>query len=659
MSKSIFRTMALTNIRGNRRFYVPFLLTIVMTAAMFYSMCSIGKNPVITEHGAVKDTLEFGVYIIGIFAVIFIFYTNSFLMKRRKRELGLYHILGLEKRHITGVLFWETLFLAAVGIGGGLALGILLDRLMFLGILKVFRFSVSVPYQIYPSAVGRTAALFAVIFLLIFFSNVRSVRRVSAIELLKSENAGEREPKTRWVLAVLGAVCTGTGYYMAITVDNVQAALTSLFIAVLLVMVGTYCLFMAGSIAVLKRLKKNRAYYYRTNHFVAVSGLIYRMKQNAVGLANIAILSTGVLLIISTTVCLYAGMDDIIRDRFPTEISLTNSDGTQEEHSAIEQNVQEVSEELGIKVQNYRAYQEINITFLKKENELSAEIDSGAVISMNDVLPVTFITAQTYEELTGEKLTLQGNQVALFHSRDMLSETFRIMGEEYQTAAELETFPVSNKMQNVAPDWMNIVVSNDEVLQRIYLAQKEAYETPSSMVFEVEFDAGGTQEESAAFYHRLEEKLQADSRITNYNSDSRTLARDDLYQLYGGILFLGIYLGTLFLMATVLIIYYKQIIEGYEDQNRYVILKKVGMDKKEVKRSIRSQILILFFLPLGTALLHCLAAFRLMTKILQAFYMNNILLFAGVTAAVAAIFTLVYILVYSITAKSYYHIVNA
>ncbi|MDO5538505.1 MAG: ABC transporter permease [Eubacteriales bacterium] len=659
MSRVLFRRMALTNIRRNRKFYVPFLLTIMVTAAMFYNMCSVSKNPVLTEHGSVKAMLNFGVYIIGIFAVIFIFYTNSFLMKRRKREFGLYHILGLEKKHIADVLAWENVFLALTGITGGVALGILLDKLMFLTILKIFHFPVSIPWEIYPAAVKNTVMVFGTVFIVIFISDIRSIGKSSAIELLRSENTGEREPKTRLLLVGPGLICVAGGYYIAITVDNVQAAISLLFVAVLLVMAGTYCLFLAGSIAILKMLKKKKSYYYKTNHFVAVSGLIYRMKQNAVGLANICILSTGVLLVISTTVSMYAGMDDIVQGRFPRKISVTSYGSTEDESREIEQIAEQTSEELGIEITQCESWQDISISFVLKDNELSIDVNAAdAILNMNDIAAVTIITAETYEKLGGEHLNLQGNEVAVYQGKGKLEETFQMLGEEYQIVKELEEFPISNKMQNIVPVWINMVISGRDVWEQIDRAQKAACDLPGEAEYHVDFDVEGTEKEEEQFCECFFAKLQENTKIGQFYSGCRSQFRKSAFQMYGGMLFLGIYLGTLFLMVTVLIIYYKQISEGYEDRNRYVIMKKVGMDKREVKHSIKSQILILFFMPLCTALVHCLAAFHLMTKILQAFYMTNVALFAGVTAAVAGVFTLVYILVYGITARSYYHIVS-
>lgn len=649
MSRKVFRKMALTNIRGNRKFYRPFFFMVLMMTAMFYNMCSISRNPVIAKDGAVEYLLKFGVYVIGLFAAIFIFYTNSFLIKRRKKELGLYYVLGMEKKHIASVLAWETCFLAFFGIGGGVVFGLLLGRLMFLIILKIFRFPVTIPYHICSPAIGSTLILFAAIFLLVFLSNVCSVRKASAMELLKSRNVGEREPRIRWLLVILGLFGIGSGYYIANTVNNVQSAISLLFVAVLLVMAGTYCLFMAVSIAILKILKKNKSYYYKTNHFVAVSGMIYRMKQNAVGLANICVLSTGVLLVISTTLSMYAGMDGIVKNRFPREIHIEGKDSSPEQNEEILKEIQETAGELGVKVENESEYACLNVTAVLKQNELSS--DSDGVISMDDIASVTLIDADTYENLTGEHLDLRENEVALYHEQGALKGGFRMLDREYLAAEKLKSYPVANKMQNVVSNWINMVVSSREVLEQIA-------GRPDAIERNIYFDVNGTEEQIKEYYKKLIDNLSENNVITNYRSECREDFRESSFQLYGSMLFLGTYLGMLFLMVTVLIIYYKQISEGYEDRERYAIMKKVGMDKREVRRSISSQLLILFFLPLGTALIHCTAAFHLMQSILKGFYMSNAGMFAAVTAAVAGVFTVVYICVYAVTARSYYHIVN-
>lgn len=656
MRKNIFRAMAVTNIRKNHRFYVPYLLTVILTAAMFCNMCSISQNSAFTKNTSVNMVLGFGVDIIAVFSVVFIFYTNSFLMKRRKKELGLYHILGLEKRHIARILVWETVILAAVGILGGIAVGTLLDRLMFLVILKIYHYPVSVSYQVQPFAMRTTAVLFIGIFLLVLVWNIYQIRKSSAIELLKSQNTGEREPKAKWVLAIAGLLCMGIGYYLAITTDTVVSALGVFLIAVLLVIFGTYSLFLAGSIAFLKLLKKNKTYYYRTSHFVAVSGMLYRMKQNAVGLANICVLSTGVLLVISTTVSIYAGMKDIVIRRFPTEIHVEYDDSNDEENEELEKLISRIAKERNTELVNYRSYKKMEVT-ASMDGDRMGEEKPEAISDLEKMAAVSVITADTYEKLTGKKLSLQKKEVAVNSKKKEIPREFSLFGETYETVADLQDFPIRNSFEHVIPHWFNLVVSSEEELTEIYQHQEAFYEDAASKVdFHVYFDAGG-EEESKDFFEQLKNTLHEEERKLPY-MECRYLAQDEMYVTYGSMLFLGMYLGVLFLMATVLIIYYKQIIEGYEDRERYVIMRKVGMEKREVRRSIKSQILILFFMPLAMALIHCLAAFPLMSRILQGFNMYNVGLYGTVTAAVAAVFTAGYICVYALTARTYYHIVS-
>lgn len=648
--------MARTNMRNSRKFYLPYLLTIILTVAMYCNMCSVSINSAFTQEAAAEVILQFGTVVVAIFSVIFIFYTNSFLIKRRKQELGLYHILGLEKRHVARILAWEVFYIAFAGILGGIAAGLLIDRLMFLIILKIVDYASGVSYRIEPKVFSQTATVFAGIFILVFLYDVISIRRSSAIELLGSRRAGEKEPKARWLIVLAGFGCLGYGYYLANTVETIPTALNVLFFAVVLVMIGTYCLFLCGSVAILKFLRRRKGYYYRTNHFVAVSGLIYRMKQNAVGFANICILSTGVLLVVSTTVCLYAGMNDMVRTRYPKELNLSMNHAGEQDVAQVEKTIQKTAEKLGIAVNDLLVYDHLDVSFLLKENELSADMDGSGMISFDNVAAASFFTADTYAHMTGEKLALSDREVAVYHLPKELSGEFRILGETYTVAAELDDFPVKNEMEHIIKNWMQIVVKDEAALADIFRAQQEQYDMASEMEMNAEWNVDNGAEAADQLSGAL---IEAFSKTAgNLNVTSRYWFSDGLKSMNGSMLFLGIYLGVLFLTVTVLIIYYKQIIEGYEDRERFVIMQKVGMDRKDVKRAIRSQILILFYLPLGTALVHCVAAFHLMLKIMEAFYMNNARLFAGVTAVVAGIFSIGYVMVFVITSRAYYQIVS-
>lgn len=659
MRKTLFRRMALTNIRNNRKFYLPYLLTMMLAVAMFCNMCSVSENPAFTQEPAAKSILQFGTVVVGLFSLIFIFYTNSFLMKRRRQELGLYHILGLEKRHVARILAWEVFDLACIGTLGGIAAGVLLDRLLFLIILKMVHYAQHVAYRIDPGALTRTAFTFAGIFVLVFLYDVWSVSRASAVELLASRHAGEREPRARWLIVAAGLVCLALGYYFANTVETISSALTILFFAVLLVIAGTYCLFLCGSIAILKFVRARKNYYYRPHHFVAVSGLLYRMKQNAVGLANICILSTGVLLVVSTTVCLYAGMQDRVTIRYPKEISLSAYNIADGDAGRILEKISRTEETLGMPARDLLAYEHLDVAFLLRDGELCTDQSQPGAAFGDDVTAVSFFTADTYAQMTGEKLVLSDREAAVFHCPEAIREQFRIFGETYTVVREFDDFPVRNEMEHILKNWMQVVVRDEEALAKIFRAQEEAYEIAGAMQFDVQWNVDGGEENANAFSDALLAAF-SDKERSAYNLavTSRYWFRDGIRVMNGSMLFLGIYLGVLFLTATVLIIYYKQIIEGYEDRGRFAIMQKVGMDRREVRRAIRSQIRILFYLPLGTALIHCAAAFHLMRKILEAFYMDNARLFAGVTAIAAGFFSIGYVLVFALTSRAYYQIVS-
>lgn len=659
MRKGFFPRLALSGIRKNRSIYYPYILTAVLTTAMMYIIGSLQQ--ISTDYsGTLAFSLQLGIVVTSVFSVVFLFYTNSFLMRRRKKEFGLYNILGMEKRHLARLIFWETALMLAVSLTLGLAVGVLLDKLMHLVLSRLVGQAVSLTFAVSPGSMRYTAALISITFALILLNSVRQVYVARPVELLRSAEVGEREPKARWLLGLLGLISLGTGYWLSATVKDAGMMILFFFVAVLLVIAGTYLLFTSGSITLLKALRKNRRYYYKPDHFISVSGMIYRMKQNAVGLANICILSTGVLLVLSTTVSLYAGMKDIADTRFPTELAFTFYESSPQQNAAMEKMVEETAAELDVSFENYQAYQSLSVTFLKRENELlpDSAVEDRASVSYDDLAAVTFISAETYARMTGGTLSLADNETAVYHAKGTLADSFRLMGEEFTIAADLDEFPVSNMMANTVPCWFCIVVSSDERLAEIDRLQKETFDYSSDMQYKIQFDVSGGEEEASALYDHILSKLEEAEGVPRYLTESRYEFRQSSYLMYGSMLFLGIYLGSLFLMATVLIIYYKQIIEGYEDRGRYEIMKKVGMDKREIKRSIKSQILILFFLPLGTALIHCVVAFPLMRQILQAFYMNNTLLFAGVTAVVAGIFSICYVCVYSITARSYYHIVS-
>ena len=662
--KSLYLRLAAGNIKNNRRFYLPFLLTAVMTVACFFILSSVGLSQTLPGGQTVILVMRFGVIVVAIFSVIFLYYTNSFLIKRRKKELGLYNILGMEKRHIAKVMLWETLFSALIAIGGGLIAGILLDRLMFLLLLNLIHFDVGMAYALQPAVIALTAALFGGIFVLLLLSNLAQVVIAKPIELLRGGNVGEKEPRTRWLLVVIGVLTLGIGYYIALTTTQIVMAVGVFFIAVILVIIGTYCLFLAGSIAVLKLLKKRKNYYYKANHFISVSGMLYRMKQNAVGLANICILSTMVLVTVACTVSLYAGLNDVIETSYPHDISASFFAPTEQCRAEVEDMIAETEQETGISAENYILYPALTGNWLMDGSEVVAPSAGGEQNVDLNYGYFCMMTAADWEALTGRHYELSGHEVALGEVSGALPDRFTVMGEEFSVKDRFTDVPADGPLSNfVADNIFYIVVPDNDML--IHLNQ--LYDSNSSEetlpTMRLSLDIGGTEEQNKAFTDGFVSRLTAPSGASasfdglGYNTKSGNL--EMIYSLYGGFLFLGILLGILFLMATVLIIYYKQIIEGYDDRARFEILQKVGMDKKLIAASVRSQILTMFLLPLGVAALHLAMAFPLLTRVLKAMMLDNTPLFLTCTLATFGAFAAVYLIVYAFTSRVYYRIVSS
>lgn len=654
MNSLFFPKLAFTNLRKNKSTYLPYLLSGIFSEAAFYVMQSIASNPGIQEMpgaAVLQSILGLGTVVIGIFCVILLFYTNSFLFKRRKKELGLYSILGLQKRHIGLTLFYETLYTAIITIGGGLLFGILFSKAVFLLLLNLLNFPVTLAFSISPSVLASSAGLFAVIFLLILAANTMRVRLVNPIELLRGGQAGEKEPKTNWPLTIVGILMLGLGYGIALTVKSPLDALTLFFVAVIAVIIGTYCLFVAGSITLLKALKRNPKFYYKPEHFISVSGMLYRMKQNAVGLGNICILSTMVLVVVSTTVCLYLGQENTLRNRYPADISLTASDEdySPEEIDAI---LTDVAQKSGVTLTNRMDYRSLT-TFAMEEDD---GFDSSEASMQSSEMPVQFelIPLEDYNRLTGENKTLTPGEV-LFYGGDWKPDgnTLRLNDRQYAVKEILTSFPL--KLSQYMSDMKScfLVLNSVSSVQELYLDTANEPSESFQMHLYV-CDTEGTEEQQTAFAQDLGEALDG----TDIYYQNRALNTQEWYSMYGGFLFLGIFLGILFFMATALIIYYKQISEGYDDHARFQIMQKVGMSRKEVKKTIHQQILTVFFLPIVVAVIHMAFAFRVIVKLLSIFYLTDVGLFLLCTVGVVLAFFIIYAVVYSLTARTYYRLVE-
>lgn len=661
MNSSLYRKLALTNIKNNRKTYIPYVLTAILTVMMFYMMISMTKNNSVGD-GSLQVCLVYASWVIAIFAVIFLFYTNSFLIKRRKKELGLYNILGMEKRHVAKMLAIETIIIAAVSISVGLVFGMVFSKLMYLILLKIIRFDINMEFEIPMDAVLLVLILFGAIFFLTLSYNLMQVKLANPIELLRGTSQGEREPKVKWLLTIFGVITLGAGYYIAQTTESPLSALGWFFIAVICVILGTYALFTAGSIALLKMLRSNRKYYYKTKHFTSVSGMIYRMKQNAAGLANICILSTMVLVMVSTTISLYAGMKDILASRFPKEYSVTNYMATEESANAIDRIIEEEMQDNGAKIDSELQYF-IGSIAVKLNNGVFETRNEGLTYE-KDVQQISFLTEADYNQMEGTKVNLTEDEVLLFDvSGTYGKDSIQINNRSFRVLEELKGMELQKKNNSSIVEEYYLVVKNQDIVQSVLneayagsTMQEDVLARIANRMYIHSFDLKGTkrQQEQAAevINARMVQEVPAVS------CESRTLSEGSFYILYGGLLFIGIYLGTMFLMATVLIIYYKQISEGYEDKERFQIMQKVGMSKREVKQSIRSQILMVFFLPLIMAVLHIVVSFKVVTKLLAVLNLVNIPLFLTCTVITVFVFIIFYTIVFVVTAREYYKIVN-
>ena len=670
MNSNIYGKLAVTNLKNNGKSYLPYVLASAFSVMMYFILDNLYRNRSLVEKGSpLAIMLSYAAAVLLIFSVIFLFYINSFLIKRRKKELGIYNILGMEKGHLAKMLFLESVMTTAASIIGGILAGILFGKLVYLILLKILHMGGKIEYRVSLASAGMTTILFGVIFILIFLYNLLQMKISNPIELLRGGNTGEREPKTKWIMTIIGIFCLAGGYYIALTTKEPLSALGKFFVAVILVIVGTYFLFMAGSIAFLKILRNKKSYYYKMKHFTAVSGMIYRMKQNAVGLANICILSTMVLVMVSMTVSLYGGMNDVIATRFPYEAKITGSGIDQNEEEQIEEIVNDIT------VKNHTDSTS-QIRFHKGEfttvyNDKAKKFDMMAAGNYTDsnVSELVMIPLSDYNQTEGKNVKLNEKEILLYHRNHKNSDTenkkdkevIQLGNSSYTVAAEVDSLTIAKADATNTVDGWYVVVKDSSIItshlkevyesSNIYDELKEYY---GKIQYSYSFNLNGSSENRIKTEKSIQEQLQKD--FTQCSIESRELSRKNFYELYGGFLFIGIFLGIIFLMATTLIIYYKQISEGYDDRERYQIMMKVGMSRQEVKQSIKSQVLLVFFLPLITAVVHLAFAFRIITKLLSVLNLTNVSLFFMCTVGTVAVFVIIYTVIYIITAREYYKI---
>ena len=664
MNSSIYSRLAVTNLKNNRKTYVPYILTAALTVMMYYIIDALTRNDSVGR-GSLWEILSMSTVVIRVFSVILLFYTNSFLMKRRKKEVGMYNILGMGKVHIAKMFLVEMLITAFVSIGAGIAGGILFGKVMWLLLLKILHYDVNMDFAVSGTAAVYTLVLFAAIFALTLAYNLWQIKLANPVELLRGGSEGEREPKTKWVLAVTGIALVGYGYFVALTTESPMKAIQLFFVAVVCVVLGTYALFVAASIALLKILKKRKNFYYQSKYFTAVSGMIYRMKQNAVGLANICILSTMVLVMISTTICMYMGMDDILTTRYPREFEVTSFYPDKETEEKILRIIEEEAEKAGVEEKDVMAYHSGGAATVKKEGAFNIAVDEDVYSGSEDVYELVMIPAEDYNALEGKDISLGDGEILLYNpdaDSEKIGGTVKIQGEAYKVVEELDTFSLEEKNSSRVINGYYVIMKDEELIQEFLnkayqMLSKEYSQLDEIKVsYKVCLDFEGTKEDCRKAEAAIKKRIKEE--VPQAYCDGREIEQESFYAVYGGLLFIGLYLGSMFLMATVLIIYYKQISEGYDDKERYQIMQKVGMSKREVKRSIRSQVLMVFFLPLAAAVVHIAVGFKVITKLLAVLNMVNVPLFLTCTVATVGVFAVFYAIVFGVTAREYYRIVG-
>lgn len=673
MKKGIYSRLALTGIKKNKKLYIPYILTCIGMVMMFYIITFLSSSDMMMNYPGgetMRGILGFGVYVIGFFAVIFLFYTNSFLVRRRKKEFGLYNILGMGKRNIARVMLWETLFIGAFSIVLGMALGVLFSKLAELVMVNIMSKDVTFGVTIDYKAIYYTVVLFAVIFFLILLNSLRQVHLSNPIALLHSENAGEKPPKANWFFAVLGVLILGCAYYLAVTIKDPVTTLAAFFFAVIMVIVATYLIFISGSVAFCKILQKKKNYYYKTNHFVSVSSMSYRMKRNGAGLASICILCTMVLVMISSTVCLYLGKEDSLRERYPRNINVTitsqiYSDLISQDANSIAKMSIETAENMGYKPVNAIDYTMLSFVSYIRDGEIVFDDgENGFNYATSDLWQIFIVSLDDYNRLTGSQENLNEDEVMIYTSKDMdyNYDVLKIKGQE----------PLNIK--KVVTDFENNGVDTMQIIPALYIFVPDL-ELQTEMISEqsentigninrfVGYDLDATDQQQTDVFDEIYDWLRT-SQIENADSSMYVYVEGsaneklEFFGLYGGLFFLGIILGIVFIFAAVLIMYYKQVSEGYEDQSRFEIMQKVGMTKREIKKSINSQMLTVFFMPLIASGVHLAFAFPMIYKMLILFGLVNKVFLIMVTVGCFLLFALLYMLVYKITSRAYYSIVS-
>ena len=655
--------LAISNLIKNRKLYYPFALSVILAVTISYLFYSLAFNPKIVDlrgASAIQFTLQLGLVVVTLASAIIVLYANSFVMKNRSKELGVYGMLGLEKRHLIGMTFKELLIFGLVTVTAGIGIGALFDNLIFALLLKLAKMKVELVATFQWSVVLSILLVFGFIFLVIVFLNAVRIIRMDALQLSREKAKGEKKGRFLVLQTLVGLITLGGGYYLAQSVKDPVSAVLTFFIAVMLVIFATYLLFNAGITVFLQLLKKNKRYYYQPNNLISVSNLIFRMKKNAVGLATIAILSTMVLVTMSAATSIYNGSENIKKLMYPHDFDVK---GQNVEVEDLDKLLTQYASEKNLTISNKDVLSYASFGLSSQDGTKLTTFEKG----QNNVMPKTVFLVfdqKDYEKMTGQKLNLTGNEVGLWAKNDQLKgqKAFSLNNQEYRIKEEIQQDFIINHVSNqyvlllsdynylVVPDLQSFLdkYQDSAIYTQLYGGMDVTASQEEQLKLSDDFDE---------YVNNFSHNLQSEDGMV-YNGATRSDAIAEMNALFGGILFIGIFLSIIFMVGTVLVIYYKQISEGYEDRERFVILQKVGLDQKQIKQTINKQVLTVFFLPVIFAFLHLAFAYHMLSLILKVIGVVDTAMMLSVTLSICGIFALIYVLIFMITSRSYRKIIQ-
>lgn len=675
MKRGFYIKIAWEGIRKNRQLYFPYILTGIIMTMMSYIVFFLSSTEGLVHMkggGTLRIFLPIVSLVVALFSLGFMFYSNSFLIRQRYREFGLYNVLGMDKGNLGRIMFWENFFSGGISVLSGTVLGIVLSKLAELIMCSLLREKVNYDLRIDLNSALKTVIVFSGIYFLLFLNSAVKVRRATPLELMKSSNVGEKPPKANHVIAIMGIVILAIAYYIALSIEQPLSAILGFTVAVIMVIIATYMIFISGSVALCRLLQKNKRYYYKARHFVSVSSMVYRMKRNGAGLASICILITMVLVMICSTFSLYIGFEDSLSEQYPRDISMRffipgidkfNDETFSGIHSKLNGIVPEDERK------NVVEFSAIDIGGLFTDEGILIDTDyiNKFNIDLYDSVGYLHIlTLDTYNSIMGTDETLMDGECILHCYRfGYEGETFTI-----ENCDALKVKKVTDEMYiscftsiQVVPTVTLVVNDSDDILDALLAFENELGDPMLELYYCCEFDLDADPEEEIEIFQKINSNIgdlvvHSENGGYAYSLSSKEEARDAVFGMYAGLLFIGVFLSVIFLFATIIIMYYKQISEGYEDRKRFEVMQKVGMTKRDIRRSVNSQVLTVFFLPLLFAGLHLVFAFPILWKMLQMFNFTNMYLMISVTAAGYAIFAAVYVIVYRITSNAYYAIVS-